>query len=199
MYSYSNHGGNLVECLAEALGNTAAMYHKAQGHHWNVMGPDFHQYHSFFAMIYEDVASAIDPLAENMRKLGALAPRGITELAALSSIEDMECGVDPQKMLIDLYSANEIVIESINEAFECASSVNEQGIADFLAGRDDVHKKWRWQINAMMVVTPAIQSCSKCSGMGSCSCPGVMGGKCNCAPSCNCEVCHHGAMQLVLT
>jgi len=47
------------------------------------MGPDFHQYHSFFAMIYEDVASAIDPLAENMRKLGALAPRGITELAAL--------------------------------------------------------------------------------------------------------------------
>jgi len=196
MYNYHMHeGGNLVECLAEALGNSAAMSHKVQGHHWNVMGPDFHEYHSFFAMIYEDVASAIDPLAENMRKLGALAPRGISELAALSSIEDMECGVDAQKMLVDLYSANEVVIESINEAFACASAANEQGIADFLAGRDDMHKKWRWQIGAMMSPTATSPMCAKCGGNTPCACPGSMGGVCNCAPGCGCESCHSSFMM----
>lgn len=198
MYNYYNHdGGNLAECLAEALGNTAAMYHKAQGHHWNVMGPDFHEYHSFFQMIYEDVAGAVDPLAENMRKIGALAPRGITELAALSSVEDTQCGVDGQKMLVDLFAANEVVIESINEAFACASAANEQGIADFLAGRDDMHKKWRWQINAMMSPSASQHmSCGQCGGMGTCNCPGAMGGKCTCSPACGCDACHGHAMKM---
>lgn len=187
---YNNEGADLVECLAEVLGNTVAMYHKAQGHHWNVMGPDFQEYHAFFDMIYEDVESAVDPLAENMRKLGALAPRGISELASLSSIEDMECGVDPRKMCMDLLSANEVVLASIAEAFACASAANEQGIANFLAERDDMHKKWRWQIGATLA--PEAMSaavCAKCTG--ACACVGAMGGQCNCAQGCGCQACHH--------
>lgn len=29
-----------------------------------------------------------------------------------------------------------------------ATDANEQGIANFLAERDDMHKKWRWQLEA---------------------------------------------------
>ena len=56
----------LVEALAEVLGNNVVMYFKAHGHHWNVTGRDFSQFHDFFAMIYEDMLEQFDPVAEDM-------------------------------------------------------------------------------------------------------------------------------------
>ena len=37
---------------------------------------------------------------------------------------------------------------TIGKAFASANKANEQGIANFLAERDDMHKKWRWQLTA---------------------------------------------------
>jgi ribonuclease R len=45
----------LVEALARLLGDNVVMYTKAHGHHWNVTGRDFSQFHEFFQEIYEDV------------------------------------------------------------------------------------------------------------------------------------------------
>lgn len=138
----------VAECLADSLGNAVVMSFKAQGHHWNVMGPDFSQFHDFFGKIYEDVYGSIDPLAENMRKLGALAPFRLAEFAALSSIEEMDCGCDCMSMCNDLYMANEVMLNSLNDCFAAANSANQQGIADFIAGRIDMHQKWAWQLRS---------------------------------------------------
>ena len=43
----------LVEALAQNLSNAVVLYFKAHGHHWNVMGPDFAEFHEFFGEIYE--------------------------------------------------------------------------------------------------------------------------------------------------
>jgi DNA-binding ferritin-like protein len=47
-----------------------------------------------------------------------------------------------------LLKVNDGVIETINKAFKSAEKAGEQGIMDFLASRDDMHKKWRWQLTA---------------------------------------------------
>lgn len=138
----------VAECLADSLGNAVVMSFKALGHHWNVMGPDFTQFHGFFSAIYEDVYGSLDSLAENMRKLGAIAPHRLGEFAALSSIEDMDCGCDAMSMCNDLYMANNVMINSLNDCFAAASAANQQGIADFIAGRIDMHQKWAWQLRA---------------------------------------------------
>lgn len=143
----------VAECLADSLGNAVVMSFKAQGHHWNVMGEDFSQFHDFFGKIYEDVYASIDPLAENMRKLGALAPFRLGEFAALSSIEEMECGCDWASMCSDLHAANAVMLNSLNDCFMAASAANQQGIADFIAGRIDMHQKWAWQLKAHLTPT----------------------------------------------
>jgi len=141
----------LVNALATVLSDAIVFTNQAQGAHWNVVGHDFHQYHAFFAEIYEDVEDSIDPLAENIRKLGAMAPYRLQDFARLSNIDDStECGSTTSELTSYLHASNEIMIEDINYAFALANAMNEQGIADFLAARDDMHKKWRWQLGASL-------------------------------------------------
>ena len=138
----------LTESLKTVLSNSVTMYFVAQGFHWNVEGPDFSQYHSLFADIYEDVYSAIDPLAEDVRKLGEYAPYTLSKFSDLRTVEPKDVKPEPKAMAKELLRINDALIESVNKAFKEAEKSGEQGIMDFLAGRDDQHKKWRWQLTA---------------------------------------------------
>ena len=205
----------VVECLADTLGNAVHLYFKAHGHHWNVTGRDFSQFHDFFEEIYTDVYSSFDPLAENMRKLGAMAPFRLEDFANLSQMDDMDCGSDAMLMVQDLYAANNVMIMSLDNCFAIASSSNEQGVADFIAGRIDEHKKWRWQLASYLSPTeadmpgkseaaelldagdvPVVEQlmndhdgCVLCGSVG-CVCPGHDGGYCLCDEDCPCPQCH---------
>lgn len=138
----------LAAKLQTLLGCTFDMYLRAQGFHWNVEGKDFHEFHAFFADIYEDVYSAIDPLAENIRKVGAYAPFTLATLASLSDVKPDKVNTDAINMCVSLLDANETVLECIMEACEAAKEAREEGIANFLAERDDMHKKWKWQLES---------------------------------------------------
>jgi DNA-binding ferritin-like protein len=48
----------------------------------------------------------------------------------------------------NLYEINLHLKECLTAAFQLADACNEQGIADFLAGRIDMHGKWIWQLGA---------------------------------------------------
>lgn len=139
---------NLQDCLKTLLSNEVAMYLKAHGFHWNVEGPMFAMFHEFFQEIYEDVYSSIDPTAEDIRKLGGYAPFTLPTFDKLRDVTDVKTSTDPIAMCVDLYDANEVLIECIDECFKLATDENEQGICNFLAERDNMHKKWRWQLKA---------------------------------------------------
>jgi starvation-inducible DNA-binding protein len=124
------------------------MYFVAHGYHWNVEGSDFSQYHSLFADIYEDVYSSIDPIAENLRKLDEYAPFTLSKFIDLRTVESVEVAPNPKAMAKALLKVNEGVLVTIGKAFASATKANEQGIANFLAEREDMHKKWQWQLTA---------------------------------------------------
>lgn len=138
----------LVNYLKVVLADHYALYFKAQGHHWNVEGPDFQEYHSLFSSIYEDAIGAVDGIAENIRKMGFYSPFKMTRMVELTRVGDSEVGSDPKMMVADLLGALEVVIEDTLEAFACANMCNEQGIANDLAERDGLLKKWRWQLRS---------------------------------------------------
>jgi len=140
----------LAECLKTLLGNEVAMYLKAHGFHWNVEGPMFSQFHEFFQEIYEDVYSSIDPTAENIRKLDQFAPFTLPTLDRLREVSDNKTSTDPIAMCADLLEANDMLLECIDECYQLSQDENQQGIANFLAERDNMHKKWRWQLKATL-------------------------------------------------
>jgi len=141
----------IVDSVAEALSNVVVTYFKAHGFHWNVMGSDFAQFHDFFAEIYEDVYSSIDPLAEILRKMGSLAPYKLSEFMSMSDVQDSSVGTNALAMVADLRVANSVTLESLVDAFDIANAQNEQGICNFIAERIDMHQKWNWQLTSYLV------------------------------------------------
>lgn len=138
----------LTDSLKTVLSDAVTMYFTAHGFHWNVEGQDFSQYHALFAEIYEDVYSSIDPLAEDIRKLGEYAPFTLSKFIDLRTIEAKDVKPEPKAMAKELLRVNDGILESIADAQKEATKAQEQGIMNFLAERDDMHKKWRWQLTA---------------------------------------------------
>ena len=138
----------LTNDLKTLMSDVVTMYFVAHGYHWNVEGQDFSQYHDLFADIYEDVYGSLDTIAEDLRKLDEYAPFTLSKFIDLRTVESVEVKPEPKAMAKALLKVNDGVIETINKAFKSAEKAGEQGIMDFLASRDDMHKKWRWQLTA---------------------------------------------------
>ena len=135
--------------LKIAFASQYAFAIKAQNYHWNVEGIEFSQYHDFYADLYQDIYGSIDPVAENIRKLGEYTPISISELHNFKTIEENTDRVDLIKdQLATLIVDNDKVIESLNKVFALATAANKQGIADFIAGRIDTHDKHGWMLRA---------------------------------------------------
>ena len=198
----------LARSLAVTLGSAYAMLIKTAGMHWNVKGPDFSEYHEFFSEIYEDIDSMIDPAAEDILKLGFDAPSSLTELIQLSKVSDNTLAYsEPVQMCRELLIANETMLAQIAETFGIANAMNEQGIANFMAERDNMHKKWGWQLRAItglqshgsaesshveVTVVAEINdmNCPYCDTMCQCSGP-----SCACPPFCTCGCRDHATMS----
>lgn len=142
---------DLNEELTELLADIVSFYFRAHGAHWNVTGTDFAEYHALFNEIYEDVYGSIDPLAENLRKLGIKAPFTLPQFIALRTLDDSSTNSSDARVLAtDLLAANDAIVNGIAEAFDSAQEANQQGIANFLADRLDKHQFWKWQLTASL-------------------------------------------------
>jgi len=136
-----------LKCL---LGNLVSAKFLAHGAHWNVKGVLFSQYHEFFEEIYQDYDSAIDPTAENIRKLDVDSPFTLPEFVADTEIDATFIGGDPVQLSLAIYKANEILLNEIVELLDCADDLNQQGIYNFLADLQDRFSKWHWQLGTVI-------------------------------------------------
>lgn len=146
----------LTDTLKTLLATAYALSIKAQNFHWNVEGPNFPQYHSFFSDFYSEVYdNTIDKLAEIIRQLDSYTPGSISRYAQLSQIEDQTKIPRAELMMQELYHDNDIILSMYKEAFHVADEADEQGIADFIAGRIDAHAKHKWMLRSILKVDRA--------------------------------------------
>jgi len=140
---------DLVQQMKVILASTFAFYLKAHNFHWNVEGPYFSEYHKLFGDIYGDLWEAVDGIAEKIRTLDAYAPGSLTRFSQLSIIDDQINIPAAPKMISELLSDNSKMISELNKAFAMADKANKQGLADFIAGRIDIHEKHGWFLRAL--------------------------------------------------
>ena len=127
------------------------MYFKSHSYHWNVEGSDFTQYHAFLSDLYDDLYDAVDPLSENIRKLGQYSPHSLKDLLGSTTItEDSDKPDTPRAMFTNLLDANQKTIDSLNKVFDLATSNKKQGIANFVADRLDIHAKHAWFLKSLL-------------------------------------------------
>lgn len=139
----------LVDQLEALLADTSVFYHTVHEFHWNIMGTDFYEYHKLFDDIVSDVYNSIDPIAENIRKLGNIVFYDLASLLQKSTLKVERTDSTEAKVLTsDLFKLNSSLINTLNKTFDFANKENQQGIANFIAERIDTHQKWGWFLKA---------------------------------------------------
>lgn len=136
--------------LSRLLADTYTLYLKTHNFHWNVTGPMFQTLHLMFEQQYNELALAVDLIAERIRALGVPAPGSYREFGRLSSVDEAE-GVPPAtEMIRQLVEGQEAVIRTARNGFKVADKANDQPTADLLTQRMQVHEKTAWMLRSLL-------------------------------------------------
>ena len=140
----------IAEGLSRLLADTYTLYLKTHNFHWNVTGPMFQTLHLMFETQYNELALAVDLIAERIRALGYPAPGTYAEYAKLSSIKE-ETGVPKaQDMIRLLVQGQEAVVRTARSIFPSAEEANDEPTADLLTQRMQVHEKTAWMLRSLL-------------------------------------------------
>jgi starvation-inducible DNA-binding protein len=140
----------ISEGLSSLLADTYTLYLKTHNYHWNVTGPMFQTLHLMFETQYNELALAVDLIAERIRALGAKAPGSYREFARLTSITEDEGDPSATEMIRDLLAGQEAVVRTARELFPVAAEANDEPTADLLTQRMQVHEKTAWMLRSLL-------------------------------------------------
>ncbi|NMH59869.1 Dps family protein [Alteromonas ponticola] len=139
----------LAEHLSRALADTYILRLQTQGVHWNVVGPSFYSVHKLTEEQYEDLADAVDEIAERIRALGQISPSSFAEFERLSVLDSEEQAGSAAEMLQGLIKGNELVASRLRKAVGKAEEMNDVYTADLLTARIGVHEEAAWMLRSL--------------------------------------------------
>jgi len=140
----------IAEGLSRLLADTYTLYLKTHNFHWNVTGPMFQTLHLMFETQYNELALAVDLIAERIRALGFPAPGTYSEFTQLSSIAEAPGVPKAQEMIRLLVEGQEAVARTARSIFPVAERVNDEPTADLLTQRLQVHEKTAWMLRSLL-------------------------------------------------
>ena len=136
--------------LSRLLADSYTLYLKTHNFHWNVTGPMFQTLHLMFETQYNELALAVDQIAERIRALGYPAPGSYTEYAKLSSIKDAKGVPSATKMIAELVAGQEAVVRTARSIFPLVEKANDEPTADLLTQRMQTHEKTAWMLRSLL-------------------------------------------------
>ena len=136
--------------LSRVLADTYTLYLKTHNFHWNVTGPMFSTLHLMFETQYNELALAVDLIAERIRALGFPAPGSYREFGKLTSIAETEGAPDAQEMIRQLALGQEAVVRTARSVFPDADAAHDEPTADLLTQRMQVHEKNAWMLRSLL-------------------------------------------------
>lgn len=140
----------IAESLSKVLADTYTLYLKTHNFHWNVTGPMFQTLHLMFEQHYNELALAVDLVAERIRALGFPAPGTYRQFSALSSIKEDDGIPKAEDMIRRLVEGHETVARTARTAFTLADEANDQPTCDLLTQRMQLHEKTAWMLRSLL-------------------------------------------------
>ncbi len=140
----------IADGLSHVLADSYTLYLKTHNFHWNVTGPMFNTLHMMFEQQYNELALAVDEIAERIRALGEKAPGTYAAFAKLTEIEEEEGTPDAEEMIRQLVRGHETVARTARSVFPTAEAGSDEPTADLLTQRLQVHEKTAWMLRSML-------------------------------------------------
>lgn len=138
----------IAQAGAKLLADTYALYLKTHNYHWNVTGPMFNTLHTMFETQYDELAIAVDEVAERIRTLGAYAPGSFSEFADMTDIPEAKPNTKALEMISQLADDQMTVAASAAALSKIAGEAGDDVSNDLGIRRQDVHEKNAWMLRS---------------------------------------------------
>jgi len=140
----------IAEGLSRLLADSYTLYLKTHYYHWNVTGPMFNSLHLMFETQYNELALAVDAIAERIRSLGAKAPGTYQAFARLTVIPEDSEAPKAEQMIANLVAGQEAVVRTARSLFELVDGAQDEATADLLTQRIQLHEKTAWMLRSLL-------------------------------------------------
>lgn len=140
----------IAEGLSHLLADSYLLYLKTHYYHWNVTGPMFQTLHLMFEEHYNELAPAVDVIAERIRALGEFAPGTFGAYGKLGSIKEDNAVPAATDMIRNLVEAHEAVIRTARKVMPAAEKGGDEATADLVTQRLQIHEKTAWMLRSLL-------------------------------------------------
>lgn len=137
--------------LSKVLADTYVLYVKTQNFHWNLTGPEFFPLHKLSEMQYEEMAQAIDEIAERIRALGFYVEGSMETFLKNSSIQEDHKVYAKHEFIKHLFQAHETVINLCRSLFSLSEKHKDPATGDLMARRLNFHEKAAWLLRSHLL------------------------------------------------
>jgi starvation-inducible DNA-binding protein len=103
-----------------------------------------------FETQYNELALAVDLIAERIRALGVPAPGSYRDFGKLTSIKESEGAPDATTMIRELVAGQEAVVRTARSVFPDADAASDEPTADLLTQRMQIHEKNAWMLRSLL-------------------------------------------------
>lgn len=139
------------EILKNILSDTYLLYTKTQNFHWNVVGAQFYSLHKLFEKHYEELAEALDVIAEHIRTLDIRVPGAMRSFLDLGSIQESDESLDSLSMIQQLLEDHETLGRLLRQYIETIDQLGDEATVDLLIDRLRSHDKMAWMLRSLTV------------------------------------------------
>jgi starvation-inducible DNA-binding protein len=99
---------------------------------------------------YNELALAVDAVAERIRTLGFPAPGTYKEYSQLTSIQEANGVPTAEDMIKELVAGQEAVVRTARAVFPIADEAHDEPTADLLTQRMQIHEKTAWMLRSLL-------------------------------------------------
>ena len=142
---------DIINSLNEFLANTAVVYYKTHGFHWNVEGANFYGMHLMFEKFYTKLWKSMDETAERIRALGERVPQSYTDLLPMATILEHEAAPHGQVMAQILRNDYFDLADNALKIAELATKHGDLVTTDMMIKRAAFLQKAAWMLHSSII------------------------------------------------
>ncbi|WP_251549677.1 Dps family protein [Neobacillus muris] len=138
------------QVLNQQIANWSVLYTKLHQFHWYVKGPQFFTLHAKFEELYEEAASVVDELAEQLLSINGKPVSTLKEFLEMASIKESTEALTAEEMVQAIIHDFSLLIDELKASMEVAEQNNDEVTSDMFVDLIGKLQKHNWMLKSFL-------------------------------------------------
>lgn len=138
----------LYKLLSDTQASLFVLFQKTWIYHWNVVGPNFKEFHELFGSNYEKLYDQVDRITEHMRFLNMKPVPTLSRITEVSHVSEANSSLDAMSMVVDLIEGHQQIVELLTQVGEESEVQKSRGTTNLVDDLNEEHGKLIWMLRS---------------------------------------------------